>query len=212
MNDEDIILINESSKEDSFSSSVHGSNTITYDNNVNIMDMYQIPDRYYKDRVTLMGVNTDTYYIYWELTPDLISSIHDQRDEFFTYRILNDRNELLDEFHSDAQVGENYLNQNYENMNIHVQLGYFNTLHDFKTLLVSNTLHTFSSTLKFPKEDGLVWIKRERGWTEVIRSTLTHITLGVSSAQYVEEIERLKEFSKESISSISSTEFTKGDK
>jgi hypothetical protein len=57
-------------------------------------------------------------------------------------------------------------------------------------------------------------MKKTKGWTEIIRSSMQHFTLGMSSSKYIEEIEKLKsyeEFEKDNLSSYSIHKGIKND-
>jgi len=54
---------------DSFSSNVHA---VATDSTPIAAPQYSIPDRYGKDRITLMPINPDTYFLYYELSDALM--------------------------------------------------------------------------------------------------------------------------------------------
>jgi hypothetical protein len=189
------ILVNESLKEEnSFSSSTHGSAAMTNDAAESKKD-FPIPKRYYKNSLKLLPVNTKKYYVYWELF-----NLNIDFDKM-AFRIMEDKM-ILSEFSISSDWGEYYINEHYENRTIYAVLGYYHN-NTFIEVLRSNTITTFSTQIKFPQDNKEVWIKKEKGFKEVIRASLNHFTIGMSSASYVEELKVLG--SNESILQQSST-------
>jgi hypothetical protein len=197
--------------ENNFSSSSHAIDTIAYEGRkVQPISKYEIPHRYNKDYLRILPVNTSTYYVYWEASDQmLLGNNIDLNKKELRLRLLDSNGNLLHEFSSKFALGEYFVNEIIEDMDIYVKMGIMNG-NDFIELLSSNTIHTFSTQLKWPSPQSEVWIKKEKGWTEIIRSTMQHFALGMSSDQYLEEIERLKSLSSVSQERLSSTSHIKG--
>ncbi|MBD3789446.1 MAG: DUF4912 domain-containing protein [Campylobacterales bacterium] len=203
-------IVDESLKEEStFSSCTHGIDAITADNHVNHSSHYVIPDRYNQDRVVILPVNTKKYYLYWEITPSLLEkyALHSCNDILF--RIVDELDKMVFEIHCHSEVAEYFVNQEFNCRSIKVFAGFYRE-NTFVAMLQSNQLKLFDKKLKFSDKQKEVWIKKEKGFTEVIRASMQHFTLGLSSASYVEEIERLKQFEAEMIKHYSSDSLVKG--
>ncbi|XPV68364.1 MAG: DUF4912 domain-containing protein [Halarcobacter sp.] len=194
MNENAKKLINESLEiEDDFSSSSHIINSIASDI-IPMQNSYDIPVRYNKNRLVILLVNTTSYYIYWEVDDNTIevNNIDLNKDKLY-FKLYDINGELLNTFESSFALGEHFIKEQFEDLDIYVKL-YILKDDKLVELLTSNTIHTFSTTIKIPDEEDEIWIKRTKGWTEIIRSSMQHFTLGMSSAKYVEEIEQLREF------------------
>lgn len=194
MNENAKKLINESLEiEDDFSSSSHIINSIASEI-IPMQNSYDIPVRYNKNRLVILLVNTTSYYIYWEVDDNTIegNNIDLNKDKLY-FRLYDINGELLNTFESSFALGEYFIKEQFEDLDIYVKL-YILKDDKLVELLTSNTIHTFSTTIKIPDEEDEIWIKRTKGWTEIIRSSMQHFTLGMSSAKYVEEIEQLREF------------------
>lgn len=196
-------LIKESLKEQSsFSSNQHGIDTITQDGiNCNSLNNYEIPQRYNKVKLVLLPVNKKKFYFYWEFTNKFLTeNMVELKD--ITFHIIDEDDNLIDIIDCQSEYGQYfYLKDNHNLKSIKVIAVYkYITLN--QKLLSSNSLKVINDEIKLPKDD--VWIDKQKGFTEVIRASLSHFTLGMSSKNYVDELERLKEYerlSKESYSS-----------
>lgn len=190
--------------EDDFSSSSHIINSIASEITPE-QNKYEIPSRYNKNRLVLLLVNTNKYFVYWEVDDETLRANNiDLKKEKLYFKVFDTNNKLLASFDSSFALGEHFIYKHFENIDIFIKL-YFQKDEDEKEILVSNTIHTFSNEIKIPDEDSEVWIKKTKGWTEIIRSSMQHFTLGMSSDKYIEEIEQLKqynEFEKENLSSF----------
>jgi len=207
-------LIHESLEiEDDFSSSSHIINSIASEITPE-QNKYEIPSRYNKNRLVILMVNTNRYFVYWELDDSTILSNNiDLNKEKLYFKIFDTNNNLLTSFESMFALGEYNINEKFEDLDIFVKL-YSMKDGELKELLCSNTIHTFSTQIKIPDEKDEVWLKKTKGWTEIIRSSMQHFTLGMSSSKYIEEIEKLRsyeEFEKDSMSSHTIHQGNKND-
>ncbi len=187
-------LVKESMKlEDDFSSSSHVIDTLVEEGEP-VVQEYEIPDRYNKDTLRILMVNTQKYFVYWEVNDETLSknNIDLGKDKLY-FKVYDSNNQELYSFESSFALGKYYVKRPFENMNVYVKVG-LTKEDDFVELITSNTIHTFSSQINLPSSEDEVWIRKKMGWTEVIRSTIEHSHEGVSSAKYVEEMEKVRHF------------------
>jgi len=187
-------LVKESMKlENDFSSSSHVIDTLVEEGEP-VVQEYKIPDRYNKDTLRILMVNTQKYFVYWEVSDETLTknNIDLGKDKLY-FKIYDTNNQELYSFESSFALGKYYVKRPFENMNVYVKVG-LTKEDDFVELITSNTVHTFSSKINLPSSEDEVWIRKKMGWTEVIRSTIEHSHEGVSSAKYVEEMEKVRHF------------------
>ncbi len=187
-------LVKESMKlEDDFSSSSHVIDTLVEEGEP-VVQEYEIPDRYNKDTLRILMVNTQKYFVYWEVSDETLAknNIDLGKDKLY-FKVYDSNNQELYSFESSFALGKYYVKRPFENMNVYVKVG-LTKEDDFVELITSNTIHTFSSQINLPSSEDEVWIRKKMGWTEVIRSTIEHSHEGVSSAKYVEEMEKVRHF------------------
>jgi hypothetical protein len=190
-------LVKESMKlENDFSSSSHVIDTLVKEGEP-VVQEYKIPDRYNKDTLRILMVNTEKYFVYWEVSDQTLAknNIDLGKDKLY-FKVFNTDNQELYSFESSFALGKYYVKRPFENMNVYVKVG-LTKEDDFIELITSNTVHTFSSQVNLPSSEDEVWIRKKMGWTEVIRSTIEHSQQGVSSAKYIEEMEKIKHFIEE---------------
>lgn len=169
---------------------------------------FTIPSRYNKDYLRIVLVNTSKFYIYWELSDSTLSkyALDLAKDKLY-FKILNEENELYS-FNSSFALGEYFLKEKIEDLDIQVKIGVYKNS-NFIEILSSNVIHTFNTKINFPTKDSEVWINKTNKFTEIIRSTMTHFESGVSSTTYIKELERLKEFEQYEKKSLSSSSILK---
>lgn len=187
-------LVKESMKlENDFSSSSHVIDTLVKEGEP-VVQEYKIPDRYNKDTLRILMVNTEKYFVYWEVSDETLQKNNiDLEKEKLYFKVYDTNNQELYSFESSFALGKYYVKRPFENMNVYVKVG-LTKEDDFVELITSNTVHTFSSKVTLPSSEDEVWIRKKMGWTEVIRSTIEHSDQGVSSAKYVEEMEKIRHF------------------
>lgn len=179
--------------ENDFSSSTHAIDTLVKEMKPQVKE-FEIPSRYNKDTLRIILVNTKKYYIYWEVSDSTLEKYNlDLNKEQLQFIVKDAKGNELFRFESPFALGEYYLKTKYEDMNLSVSVE-IEFEKEIIEILSSNKIHTFSSQINLPKPDDEVWIKKTQGWSEVLRSTMSHSSQGISSAQYIEEIEKLKYF------------------
>ena len=187
-------LIKESLEEESgFSSNVHSIETISSQNNITVQKEYHIPNRYYKEQLVLMPINSKKFYIYWEFTNNTIEKFGLTSANEIKFKVIDSENQLLKLIDCMNDVGEYFVTDLQYTTQIKIVAGFYRD-DIFVEILHSNTIEPFNTQINYRQEDELVYMKKERGFREIIRSSLVHYTIGMSSAAYVTQIERLKEY------------------
>jgi hypothetical protein len=72
----------------------------------------------------------------------------------------------------------------------------------FENLIESNSVKVVNDEILYTNKD--IFIEKTKGFTEVIRASMNHFTIGMSSKNYVDEIKRLEEYSNISTQGLSS--------
>mgnify|MGYP000751884509 CR=1 FL=1 len=205
-------LINKSLEfEDSFSSSIHAIDTLTSEVKDIPQTQYDIPSRYNKDRLKVLMINPNSYYIYWEVSDETLKKYSiDLKTQKLVFKIYDKLGNHIFNFDSSFALGEYYLKEKFENIDVYVELG-INKEEEFFKILESNNVHTFSSQINFPDENDEVWIKKSMNWSEIIKTTIKDSGNGISSAKFVEEIKKIKEYEDSEIfkNSLSSSSLIK---
>ncbi|RXJ65873.1 hypothetical protein CRV08_14100 [Halarcobacter ebronensis] len=186
-------LIKESlENENDFSSATHVIDNLVAVNKPKATE-YEIPTRYNKDTLRIILVNTEKYFVYWEVSDKTLAEKGIDLNKEKLYFKLDDINgNELYSFESSLALGDYYVNSEFENKDIFVKAGVIKN-GEFIELISSNVIHTFSSKINFPSQEKYEeLLKKGYSWTEIIRTTIEHFDMGTSSAKYVQELERLK--------------------
>ena len=202
-------LVKESlNNENDFSSSSHVLDTLVQEGEPEVPE-YEIPSRYNKDTLRILMVNTEKYFVYWEVSDKTIEekNLDLQKDKLY-FKIYDADGNIVYSFESSFALGDYYVKKVFENQEIYVKLSTSKDEEEIE-LLTSNTIHTFSSKVNLPSNEDEVWVRKKMGWTEVIRTTMEHHGQGISSAKYVEELERIKHFTQEDEQKVSSSTLIK---
>lgn len=196
-------LIEESLEENSFSSSTHSIEIISFDSKLEAQKEYHIPDRYYKNQLVLLPINSKKFYLYWEFTDTLLQEYHLENATQLTIKVIDTEGNTIKNIACLGEVGEYFVNDLKYTTKIKVVAGYYKD-DLFIEIMHSSEIGAFNTKINYKDEDNLVYLKKEKGFTEIIRASLQHFTIGMSSASYVKEIERLEEFSRLSQETLSS--------
>lgn len=154
-------LVKESMKlEDDFSSSSHVIDTLVEEGEP-VVQEYEIPDRYNKDTLRILMVNTQKYFVYWEVSDETLAknNIDLGKDKLY-FKVYDSNNQELYSFESSFALGKYYVKRPFENMNVYVKVG-LTKEDDFVELITSNTIHTFSSQINLPSSEDEVWIRKK---------------------------------------------------
>lgn len=179
--------------EDNFSSSTHAINSLASEVKDIPQTQYDIPSRYNKDRLKVLMINPNTYYIYWEVSDETLEKYSiNLNSEKLIFKVYDKSKKHLFDFDSSFALGEYYLKEKFENCDIFVELGIYKN-EEFKVVLSSNEVHTFSTTINLPNENDEIWIKKSMNWSEIIKTTIKESSDAISSAKFVEEIKKIKE-------------------
>jgi len=196
-------LIKDSLESGSFSSSTHAIETISFDSAQVVQKEYSIPQRYYKDQLVLLPINSKKFYIYWEFTNNLLEQFEIEYATQIQFKVIDNQSHIIKEIDCLGEVGEYFVNDLQYTTKIRVVAGYYKD-DTFVEIMCSNRIGAFNTQINYKEKDKLVYLKKEKGFTEIIRASLQHFTIGMSSASYLKEIERLQEVSKSSQNIFSS--------
>ena len=190
--------------ENDFSSTSHVIDTLVSEGEPPAT-LYNIPDRYNKDTLRVLLVNTKKYYVYWEISDKTLEEKNlDLNKEKLYFKVSDKEGNELFEFTSSFALGEHFIKLQFENMKIDVTVGR-KIDKKFEELFNSNEVHTFSSKINLPSKEEELWLKKSLAWTEVVRTTLKDASLGTSSAEQVKELEMLKHFTQMEEQKLSSS-------
>jgi len=156
---------------------------------------YHIPQGYDVDRVVLMPVNLNTYHIYWNISDALLHQMHLTHQMELSFKIIDGKHNIVEEFFTNEKSSKRYINKTFDNLKLQVICGYYQG-DRYITLLHSNSIKSFNSQIILPNPEDEIWLSKEKGYSQIIRASLQHFTLGISSASYLKQIEKLQEYSK----------------
>lgn len=182
-----------------FSSSTHILDSLNYENSKKGYGNFQIDDRYYQNCIRILPVNVSKYYIYWELNEDKTSE--------FLFNIYAN-NTLVHKFNSKDSLGEFYLNESYDDSDLFVTVGYVKNDKYIETLQ-SNTIHTFNTTIKYPKIDDQVWLSKSEKLSKLIYRSVENSSLNFSSEKLADEMKWIEYLSQKQITQLSSSNLQK---
>ncbi len=196
-------LVKDSLEKNNFSSSTHTIEVISFDSKQGISKKYSIPQRYYKNQLVLLPINSKKFYIYWEFTSNLLEEYDLDYATQIKFKVVDSDTITIKNIDCLGEVGEYFVHNLHYTKKIKVIAGYYKD-GVFIEIIHSNFIGAFNTAINYKDEDKLVYLKKEQGFTEIIRASMQHFTIGMSSASYVKEIERLQEvsgLSKETLSS-----------
>lgn len=137
--------------EQSFSSNSHVLEKFVEEGNPFVLE-YEIPSRYNKDTLRMLFVNTEKYFVYWEISDETLEKKGvDLSKEKLHFKVYDNNNKEIYSFESSFALGDYYIKSKFENMDIYVSVGIFEE-DSFEKLQTSNTIHTFSSQVNLPEQ------------------------------------------------------------
>jgi hypothetical protein len=196
-------LIKDSLKESNFSSNTHSVEIVSFDSKEVVQKEYPIPCRYYKNKLVLLPINSKKFYFYWEFTDALLKEYNLESATQISLKVIDSQARTIKDIECLGDIGEYFVNDLKYLSKIRVIAGFYKD-GVFIEIIRSNEIGSFNTEINYKNIDKLVYLKREKGFTEIIRSSLEHFTFGISSASYIREIEKIQEFTKLSQDSLSS--------
>lgn len=204
--------IEESLKEDQFSSHVHcGELFGGEDKKIKGDERFFVPEKYGRDTLVLLPVNVQTQFVYWEITDNLLKKAP-VNDPVLMVRLLEVDQKPQNEcarFYVPGALGSHYVNGSLANKKLSAVLGCFDHTGSFFELLHSNTIVTPNDTIMASDE---VWMQKSEGWEKIMRASHPDISLPLSSAALLREEELLFRLEKELINFSSNTLASKKDR
>lgn len=185
-------IVNKSMEiENDFSSSSHAISTLTYESAYEECEEFTIPSRYYVNTLTLLAVNTQNYYVYWEVTSDILNAFClDLSLNSLHFQVQSKDSKVLFEFDSPFDLGEYFFTLDFEDGDICVKMGYIKQ-NQFVEILQSNFVHTFSTSVKLPDLSTEVWLEKYKNYAKIIQTQLETMVYNESSSSHVKQLERL---------------------
>lgn len=188
-------LSQESLKEEIFSSNTHSVGLLSDEIKQMPSGMeYEIPHRYHMDMLVFLPINLDTSFVYWEVTPSLLSKYHATLDRLKAkvYSLDETQEEELVEFQVSTELGKYYLHFKAAMKRVQARMGFYNDAGEFIIILHSNVFRMANDRIEFSEDE--VWMSINESTREIIRASL-HNEPGVHSSKGLSE-ERLIERSK----------------
>jgi uncharacterized protein len=177
--------------ENDFSSTSHAISTITYESSQEEYEEFSIPSRYYTNTLTLLAINTQNYYVYWEVTQAMLEAFcFDLRFQQLHFQVESKDSNVLFEFESPFDLGEYFFELDLPDTDIYVKMGIIKE-NQFIEMLQSNTVHTFSTAIKLPDLSTEVWLEKYKNYAKIIQTQLETMLYNESSSSYVKQLERL---------------------
>ena len=177
--------------ENDFSSSSHAINSMGYESAQEEEQTFVIPSAYNQNRVTLLGVNPTTYYVYWEVLPATLASFGlDLHKQQLHFRVQSLQGDCLYTFESPFDLGEYFLTLETKFRDICVKMGFFKE-NQFIEILTSNTVQTFSTAIKLPDVSNEVWLEKHKNCLKLIQSQFESMALNASSTANIKQFEEL---------------------
>ncbi|MGP1561727.1 MAG: hypothetical protein ACTTIC_06540 [Helicobacteraceae bacterium] len=121
-----------------------------------VQDAVQIPEFYWQNRVTLMNVNSQKQFFYWELTEDFLKERLSRVDDEFTVRVILDSVQI-DSFKIKGRNGSYYTRYQKSFGNLSLKILSFDNVE----LLTSSELILPSFQMHTPDKE--VWMTKKRG-------------------------------------------------
>jgi len=110
---------------------------------------YEIPSRYFVDSLTLMAINPNKFYIYWEVTDETLEKFRiSLSDVKLHISVVDERDIEITSFESPFSVGDYYCNHTKKSKILTAKLNLVVDGDSFVPILVSNRLKLFDPILK----------------------------------------------------------------
>ncbi len=110
---------------------------------------YEIPSRYFTDTLTLLPINPQNSYLYWEVTDETLEKFGiSLLDVHLIISIFDENNNEISSFSTQLSVGDYYLKHETKSKSLIAKLYFKVDENSFVTLQASNTIKLFDATLK----------------------------------------------------------------
>lgn len=164
-------------------------------------DKFSIPKSYGINTLKLMGVNPNKLFCYWELTTAFLETTEANRDTL--YLLLKENDEVaLKKIKLESLVGSYYFEEVAAKTPFFCEVLYYDERGGIISLLRSNLIKTPSDRISTEDEESRGWMKKEEGWTEIIRSSMPLFSISKSSKSLVEEMALLRKWELHTLSSF----------
>jgi len=165
-------LIESSLNQSNFSSNMKGVESPKIDEN--IIDKFEIPKRYFIDRVIILPIDLNTYFIYWEITKKLKDKMGVVDDKFI-FKIYDNNNTLLTQFIATGEVGDYYLQNSFENFNLKIIMGVQSKSKNhkkFMKLIESKPIIPFMDKISLADKKSGIWLSKKLNSHKLIKSSI----------------------------------------
>lgn len=181
MNDQDrYVLIQESSAEEGFSSSTHITQVLSDEiRPFPVTAEYFIPDRYFEDTLTLMPVNLDTVFVYWEITPELYSKYPYESNHLKTKIIALEEEKEIAEFSVHSDLGDYYVHVDTPMKHLQARMGFYDNGNVFVVILTSNVFTMPNDSIELSNTE--IWMNIDENTRAILLSSMEQTIPSLSS-------------------------------
>ncbi|MDO9208860.1 MAG: DUF4912 domain-containing protein [Sulfuricurvum sp.] len=166
-----------------------------------LTDHFSIPKSYGINTLTLMNVSPQTLFCYWELTPAFFETTEASKDTLTL--LLKTNNEVaLQKIKLDTLIGSYYFEEVASSTPFFCEVLYYNQQGEPISLLTSNLIKTPSNRINTQEEESRIWMKKEEGWCEIIRSSIPSLSIQKSSKSLVDETTLFRKWEVNTLSSF----------
>lgn len=192
------ILNKESLKKEDLSSHINSAESFGKEiSNFAKESVFEIPSRYYENRLVILPVNSRVEFIYWELNSDYVKSIYDGEISNYTivvYEQNSGESKEIVHFSVVGDIGRYYLKHYIPNRDIFASIGVVDKDGNFIEILKSNIINTPSDSVDNSQDE--MWMSKVKDWMELIEASLEKISDKEGSAALIREKELLKRYQK----------------
>jgi len=164
-------------------------------------DHFSIPKSYGINTLTLMNVSPQTLFCYWELTTAFLETTEASKDTLTL--LLKTTNEVaLQKIKLNTLIGSYYFEEVTFSTPFFCEVLYYNQQGEPISLLTSNRIKTPNDRINTQEEESRIWMKKEEGWSEIIRSSIPSLSIQKSSKSLVEETTLFRKWEVNTLSSF----------
>lgn len=166
-----------------------------------LTDRFSIPKSYGINTLKLMSVSPHKLFCYWELTPAYFETTEASRDTL-TLLLKTSDEATLKKVKLDSLIGSYYFDEIPAKTPFFCEVLYYNQQGEPISLLTSNLIKTPSDRINTQEEESHIWMKKEEGWHEIIRSSIPSLSTQKSSKSLVEETTLFQKWELKTLSSF----------